>query len=1072
MNFGGTYQYKESLNKTDIEFRDIFDIEDLQRMQDLFSDATGVASIITLPDGSPLTQPSNFCGFCNLVRITDKGFENCLRSDKYSTGSQNNLPGPIIYTCLSAGLWDSAAPIVVDGHHLANWLIGQVRNEDLIEEDGLKYANEIGIPLQEYNDALQEVPTMSSEKFKKISETLLLFANEISQRAYSNYQLKIQNEILHKSEESLAITLQSIGDGVISTDTNGLIVNMNPIAEKLCGWKLNEARGEYLTKVFRIINSTTRVPVNDPVETVLNSGQIIELAEDTVLHSKDGSEYRISDSAAPIKTKAGEIIGVVLVFSDVTEKYYTQKAIRLNELKHKGLLDNLNAGVVVCAPDTSVIFSNKRASQIFNLTNEEFYHSNLTNSAWPLTNETGTPLSPHEYPVSIILSTKEPIRDQIIGIQKNKNNFIWLNVNGFPVMSPDSEITEIIFSFDDITKKKIYNDKLIDSEQFLKQTQLIVKLGTFTYDLISNKLTGSDLFNNILGIDINKPININGFLSIIHPDWQNSIANAVNEFIVEGKKRFDTKFKIIRESDHSESWIHGVGELIYNENGHPIKLIGTIQDITDQKLSEESLRMSEEKFRSFFNNVHDIFYQVNMDGIITEISPSLKYFSEFERDEIIGIPAAQLYDNLSDRDTLLKILHTNGELYDYEIDLKTKNGSIKHVSINCRLIYNSEGKPDHIDGAIRDITNRKKAELALKQNETFLRETQLIANLGTFNFDIQSGIMERSDIFNTIVGADNQTISKISTLKSSIHPDWKSEITNYFSWKIKESKKLFDIKFKIIRINDGQERWIHTLGKLTYDNDKKLIRVIGTIRDITDSKNSKEALKASKEQLKKFAAHLQNVREEERLVLAKEIHDKLGQILIALKIDLGMLKQNIIKTLDKSNAESILTKFDGVFQLVDNTINTTRKIMSDLRSEVLFMLGFVEAARLQIKNFQELNNIDCYFNNFSENLQLSPEQSVALFRVLQESLSNVAQHSKATLVKVRLETNNNLLSFEIGDNGIGLEESEKAKPGTYGFIEMEERIRLIKGDFQIESSKGNGTSIYVQIPIKNYSLQL
>lgn len=1063
MNFSNTCQYKKDLNTTSIEFRDIFNVVDLQRMQDLFSDANSVASIITLPDGSPLTKPSNFCRFCNLIRSTEKGIENCLKSDKYTSGKFDRTTGPIIYPCLSVGLWDAATPIIVDGQHLANWLIGQVRNEELTEEDLLKYANEIGIPFREFKDALQEVPVMTSEKFRKVAETLSLFANEISQRAYSNYQLKIQNEILHKSEESLAITLQSIGDGVISTDTNGFIVNMNPIAEKLYGWRLNDAKGEHLTKVFRIINSTTRVPAEDPVETVLHSGRIIEMAEDTVLHSRDGSEYRISDSAAPIKNKAGEVIGVVLVFSDVTEKYYTQEAIRLNELKYKGLLDNLNAGVIVYAPNASVIFSNKRASQIFDLTNEELYHSNLTNSTWPLTNEFGKHLSPHEYPVNRILSTKEPIRDQIIGVQTNKNNLIWINVNGFPVISSDSEITEIIFSFDDITKKKNDSDKRIESEQFLKQTQFIVKLGTFTYDLISNQLTGSDLFNNILGIKIDKPIN--NLLSIIHPDWQNNIANDINEFIVGAKKRFDKKYKIIRESDNSERWIHGVGELIYNENGHPTKLIGTIQDITDQKLAEESLRMSEEKFRSLFNNVHDIFYQVNMDGIITEVSPSLKYFSEFERDEVIGRPAVQLYDNQSERDTLMKILLTNGELYDYEINLKTKNGSIKHVSINCRLIYNSEGKPDHIDGAIRDITKRKKAELALKQNETFLRETQLIANLGTFNMDIASRIMEKSDIFNTIIGADNQNVSDFSTLRSNIHPDWESEIENYFSWKIKESKKLFDIKFKIIRINDGQERWIHTLGKLIYDNDKKLIRAIGTIRDITDSKNSKEALKASKEQLKKFAAHLQNVREEERLVLAKEIHDKLGQILIALKIDLGMLKQNVIKTLDKSNAESILTKFDGVFLLVDNTINTTRKIMSDLRSEVLFMLGFVEAARLQIKSFQEINNIDCYFNNFTENLQLTAEQSVALFRVLQESLSNVAQHSKATLVKVRLETNNNLLSFEISDNGIGLKESEKSKPNTYGFIEMEERIRLIKGDFQIESSKGNGTSIYVQIPV-------
>ncbi|NJO69875.1 MAG: PAS domain S-box protein [Bacteroidetes bacterium] len=125
---------------------------------------------------------------------------------------------------------------------------------------------------------------------------------------------KQAEEALRKSEENLSITLHSIGDGVISTDINGLIVNMNPIAEKLCGCKTTDALGKPLPEVFKIINAETRNTVADPVKKVLENGEIVGLANHTVLISQDGTEYQIADSAAPIKNKEGKINGVVLVF--------------------------------------------------------------------------------------------------------------------------------------------------------------------------------------------------------------------------------------------------------------------------------------------------------------------------------------------------------------------------------------------------------------------------------------------------------------------------------------------------------------------------------------------------------------------------------------------------------------------------------------------------------------------------------------------------------------------------------------------------------------------------------------
>lgn len=136
---------------------------------------------------------------------------------------------------------------------------------------------------------------------------------------------------LRESEENLAITLRSIGDAVIATDVAGHVTRMNPTAERLTGWTLADAMGHALTDVFRIVNADTRQPVADPVQLVMEHGQVVGLANHTVLLARDGLEYQIADSAAPIRNAAGEIVGVVLVFSDVTEKYRVEQELRESE---------------------------------------------------------------------------------------------------------------------------------------------------------------------------------------------------------------------------------------------------------------------------------------------------------------------------------------------------------------------------------------------------------------------------------------------------------------------------------------------------------------------------------------------------------------------------------------------------------------------------------------------------------------------------------------------------------------------------------------------------------------------
>jgi len=219
--------------------------------------------------------------------------------------------------------------------------------------------------------------------------------------------------------------------------------------------------------------------------------------------------------------------------------------------------------------------------------------------------------------------------------------------------------------------------------------------------------------------------------------------------------------------------------------------------------------------------------------------------------------------------------------------------------------------------------------------------------------------------------------------------------------------------------------------------------------------------------LRKFASHLQNIREEEKVAIAREIHDDLGQILVALKIDMGLLKQKVGKSNSIVASEEVLEKFDNLVSLIDKTIKAARRIMNGLRPELLELNGFVGATTSYLRDFEIRYQIVCEFFTEISEIDLNSQQSLAFFRILQEALNNIAKHSKATLVKVNLKNESNKLILEIIDNGVGFDKNNNGRQDSYGMIGMKERVVLLEGKSDIVSEIGKGTCIRVEIPYVN-----
>ncbi len=219
-------------------------------------------------------------------------------------------------------------------------------------------------------------------------------------------------------------------------------------------------------------------------------------------------------------------------------------------------------------------------------------------------------------------------------------------------------------------------------------------------------------------------------------------------------------------------------------------------------------------------------------------------------------------------------------------------------------------------------------------------------------------------------------------------------------------------------------------------------------------------------QLRHLTAHLQSAREEERIRIAQEIHDEIGTLMTAIKMDLAFLSKEIAGKGGKKSPEMLCEEIGATTKLVDNAIQTIHQIVLELRPAVLDHMGLRPAIEWQLQEFQTRTQIECRFESNVGSIHLDPERSTAVFRILQEALTNVARHAHATRVETSLREENGHLVLRVNDNGIGISAEQVSGTDRFGLLGMRERANVFGGDIVVHGSPGQGTAVVVRIPIE------
>ena len=435
----------------------------------------------------------------------------------------------------------------------------------------------------------------------------------------------------------------------------------------------------------------------------------------------------------------------------------------------------------------------------------------------------------------------------------------------------------------------------------------------------------------------------------------------------------------------------------------------------------------------------------------------------YSQEEVIGKNPRILQSGQTPRSVYEDLWKTilAGKVWKGEFINKKKDGTLFWESVTISPSKNEKGIITHFVAVKEDITERKKAQETLQKSEEKYRT--LVANIPdvAWTTDLSGNTIFISPNIENVYGYTPEEIYEAGDKLwfGRIHADDLGRVKKAFNDLFKKGAPL-DVEYRIKR-KDEKWMWLQDRSTGTYEKDGILF-ADGVFSDITERKQADEALRRSEGQLRTLASRLQEVEEDERKVLAKELHDRVGPNLTGLSINLNIIRSQM----SAKSLEKVAARMDDSMILVEETTKRIRDVMAELRPEVLYDYGLIAALRWHCNGFEKRTGISTILQGNNLSLRMPEYVESGIFRIAQEALTNVAKHAEAKQVILAAAYMDGLFRLTVSDDGKGFDYTalhKSMKQQGWGFLIMQERAQALGGQIHVESEPGKGTRIIVEV---------
>jgi PAS domain S-box-containing protein len=627
-----------------------------------------------------------------------------------------------------------------------------------------------------------------------------------------------------------------------------------------------------------------------------------------------------------------------------------------------------------------------------------------------------------------------------------------------PLRDQNNIVTHVIGSGVDITGRKQAEMELAASRTRLAEAQRVAHIGSWEWSIADNQVSWSDELFNIYGIDrAGFVASYEGFLSRVHPDDVEHTTAVIRQ-AVEGVTPFIYDHRIVRP-DGSVRMLHTRGEVLPDTEGKAGRLVGSCFDVTDRWQATEQLESTISTLKATLEATADGILVGDRQGKVAALNQRFlalwRLHSDIGPGADIRELAESVRDQLVDPDAFMARV---GELYG---DLEKETHDI--LQFKDGRVYERYSGPQRLGGLVcgrvcsfRDVTQREilmaKSEIRRAEAEAARKEYETILERVSDGFTA----LDKSWRYTSVNTGGGRMLGR----------DAKQLIGRHIWTEFPEGRgQKFHLAYeqafeeqRPIQLREFYPPWKRWFENRIYPSPEG-ISIFFT--DVTEQVQAQEQLRATNEQLRALAARLDAIREEERRLIAREIHDQIGQALTSLKLDVGWLRGRV----PRDAPDTVDERARGMEALIDQTIETARRVSSMLRPAILDDIGLAAAIRWQTRDFEQRTGVACELDLPADGPSIASPIALSMFRIVQEALTNVARHAQAHHVRIGLSVDPDNAVLTLADDGRGVTAEELERPTSLGIVGIRERALAVGGQVTISGSAERGTTLTVRVPM-------
>ncbi len=757
---------------------------------------------------------------------------------------------------------------------------------------------------------------------------------------------------------------------------------------------------------------------------------------------KDGSLVYIRESAKAVKDELGNVLYYEGTVEDVSERRAAKLKLIESEQRYRNLVEMSPLGIVAVDLFGFIRSVNSTALKITGYTEEDLVGMHFTKLS-------GFKLK--DIPLLNTMYKRFRNNEEIGPVEvewKFKDGSVhYILAHSGPILI-DGEVQGLQATFSDITVTRQAEREIALSQENLSNVFNLTPDAIIIQDKNNEIVAVNDAAIRLFGYSREELLTDKDIVLADRELTSRDRAQALAKLALGGKpQRFEWFGKRKDGSSFTE-------EIVLNRtifNGEAVLMI-TIRDITDRKQAEEDLKTLVLEWQTTFDAISDAIWLINVDGKIVRYNKATTDWLHYSKEDIKNrccwelvhgtkqpIPACPLLEMKKTGKRATKELELNQRWIEVTVDPIIKKGTIIGAV--------------HV---IKDITDRKLTENALVSSEERFRTLVNESPAGIYLTDQEGNCVFVNCAWSKMTGMKAEDTLGGGWFRG-IHPDDHARVRELWQSQSRQQEN-WTMDFRLLD-KQGRITWISGLVTKLFDSTGKLTGYLSINSDITERVTAEQEVREYSSRLKELSNYLRVSIEKERTRIAREIHDELGQALTAIKIDLGLIKSDI------GNNDTVLDRLVNLDALVDTTITQTRRISADLRPSILDDLGLLPALEWYLDDFAKRTGIIIDISIDITDEQVPDDYTVLIYRLVQETLTNVARHANATEIRLVIWAADGMLELEISDNGVGITPEKLKDSHSLGLIGMQERIGFVDGKIEISGQKGRGTTVKVELPL-------